>query len=106
MGKIAWILGVAFVGAAAYVLLSGSSYAPAGDGVDEFGAQVGNWGTRKRAGGAGGVLGGKLKQGVGKLAGRPDVESEGAVDEAAGRVKNAAGKAAQAVSDTISGLKD
>ena len=55
--------------------------------------------------GTGGVLGGKLKQGLGKLTGDEQTEGEGYVDEAVGRVKDGAGQAAHAVSDAIADLK-
>ncbi len=106
MNKFMWIIGVACLGAAAYVLLTdaGGVGTRAADGVDEFGERVGGWGTGKRAAGAGGVLGGKLKQGFGKLTGDDELAGEGYADEAGGRVKDAAGQAAHAVSETISDL--
>ena len=102
MNKIVFWLGIAFAGAAAYVLLSDSSgNSQAVDGADEFGVRAGAWGTRKRAGGLGGVLGGKLKQGAGRLVDDPGLEGEGVVDEITGRVKNAVGQAAQTVGGAV-----
>jgi uncharacterized protein YjbJ (UPF0337 family) len=106
MNKLAWILGVACLGAAGYVLwseIAERNLQPV-DGWDEASARVGAWGTGKRVTGIGGQLGGKLKQGVGRLTKDPDVESEGVVDEFTGKVKDAAGQAAHAVSDTIHDL--
>lgn len=107
MNKFIFILGLAFVGAAAYVMLSDMTLNERTlDGADDFEAQAASWGTRKRVSGAGSVLGGQVKQAVGRVAGNPDLEGEGIVDEAAGRVKNAAGQAAQAVSEAVSKIKD
>ena len=106
MNKFMWILGATCLGVAAYVLLTDVNGAGtrAADGVDEFGERVGGWGTRNRAAGAGGVLGGKLKQGFGKLTGDDELAGEGYADEAGGRLKDTAGQAAHAVSETISDL--
>ncbi|RRA50046.1 CsbD family protein [Acidipila sp. EB88] len=103
-----WILGVTFLGATAYVLYSnqltpGPQYA--GDDVDEFGNNIGSWGTKQRVTGTGSKLGGKLKQGFGKLTGDEQTESEGYVDEAVGNIKDGVGQAAHAVSDAVSNLK-
>ncbi len=108
MNKFMWILGATCLGVAAYVLISEAQNNPrtAGyDGVDDLSDQVGDWGTKKRVSGTGGVLGGKLKQGFGKLTGDDELQGEGAVDEGTGRVKDLAGQAAHAVSDTIDDLR-
>jgi uncharacterized protein YjbJ (UPF0337 family) len=108
MNKLAWILGVACLGAAGYVLwseITERNLQPV-DGWDEASARVGAWGTGQRVTGIGSQLGGKFKQGVGRLTEDPDLESEGAVDEVAGKVKDAAGHAAHAVSYTIDDLKN
>ncbi len=106
MNKFMWILGVTCLGAAAYVLFSDrlATDAGTGYGADDLGDNVSQWGTRQRVKGTGGVLGGKLKQGLGKLTGDDRTESEGYLDEAGGRVTDAAGQAAHAVSDTIADL--
>ena len=108
MNKLAWILGVACLGAAGYILwneISERNLQPV-DGWDEASARVGAWGTGQRVTGIGSQLGGTLKQGVGRLTEDPDLESEGAVDEVAGKVKDAAGQAAHAVSGAIQDLKN
>ena len=104
MNKFLWIIGAPALGVAAYLLLTDDGSAQTADGLDEFGARAGGWGTRNRITGTGGALGGKLKQGFGKLTGDEQTESEGYVDEAVGNVKDAAGKAAQGVSDVVSDL--
>ncbi len=113
MNKFVLFLGVALAGTAAYVLLSserGPQFAegPAddlSDAVDDFSDEVQSWGTRKRVGGVGNVLGGRVKQGVGRLTGNDDLEGEGLADAAVGHIKNAAGQAAQFVSEAAQDLK-
>ena len=113
MSKFMWILGVTCLGAAAYVLFSeqlstAPRYATERDGrdeLDELGDKASAWGTKNRVTGTGGKLGGKLKQGFGSVTGNSDLEGEGYVDEAVGQVKDTAGKAAHAISDTLSDLK-
>ena len=107
MNKVAWILGLACLGAAGYVLwndLANRDLQPVDD-WDEASAQVGAWGTKQRVTGIGSQLGGKLKQGVGYVADDRELQGEGVVDEVAGKIKDAAGQAAHAVSDTIHDLK-
>lgn len=104
MNKLMWILGLTCLGVTAYVFLSETAnerMVPA-DGLDEFGERAGVWGTGKRVAGTGGVLGGKLKQGFGKVTGDEQLQGEGMIDEGVGRVKDAAGQVAHAVSDAIS----
>jgi uncharacterized protein YjbJ (UPF0337 family) len=106
MNKLGWILGLTCLGVTAYVFLSEASServqtAGGYDDADEFGERAGNWGTKQRVKGTGGVLGGKLKQGFGKVTGVNQTEAEGLVDEGVGRVKDAAGQVAHAVSDAI-----
>ncbi len=102
MGKFLWILGAASLGVAAYVILSdrSGSYST-GSGLDEFTGKADLWGAKQRVTGTGGVLGGKVEQGFGRLTDDPAREGEGVVDEAVGRVKDAAGQAAHAVTDAV-----
>lgn len=104
MSKFMWILGATCLGVAGYLFFTDSlgTRGQSGDELDEFGERVGNWGTKNRVTGTGGQLGGKLKQGAGKLTGDDELQSEGMLDEGIGKVKDAAGKAAHAVSDAIS----
>ena len=99
MGKFLWILGAASLGVAAYVIFSSEG------GDSGFGTQAGTWGTKQRVKGTGGVLGGKLEQGLGDLTGDPAVQGKGVLDQAVGTVKDTAGKAAHAVSDAVSDAK-
>ncbi len=102
MSKFLWILGGATLAVAAYVVMNQQLglTAPA-DGVDDAGNEVGAWGTKQRAFGTGGQLKGKLEQFGSKLTGDSELGGEGVLDEATGAVKDAAGKAAQAIGSTI-----
>ncbi len=104
MSKFMWILGATCLGVAGYLFFTDSlgTQGGSGDELDELGERVGNWGTKNRITGTGGQLGGKLKQGVGKLTGDEDLQGEGMLDEGIGTVKDAAGKAAHAVRDAVS----
>ena len=116
MSKFMWILGATCLGVAGYVLLSdvaaggrtaGVRYGSDGTNeMDELGASVGGWGTKSRVKGTGGVLGGKLEQGLGELTDDKAVKGKGVLDETVGQVKDAAGQAAHAVSSTIADLKN
>ncbi len=103
MSKFLWILGAASLGVAAYVILSDRSPSfSTGSGLDDFTDQADLWGAKQRVTGTGSVLGGKLEQGFGKLTDDPAREGEGVLDETIGRVKDAAGQAAHAVTDAVS----
>ena len=105
MSKFLWILGASTLAFAVYVVMNEPSGqgAPA-DGIDEAANNLGAWGAKQRVYGAGGQLKGKVEQGAANLTGNPDTADQGAFDEAAGVVKNAAGQAAQAVGSTIHNL--
>ncbi len=106
MKTFLWILGVGTLGVAAYIVFANNQLdrAPGRSDVDDAGEQVGSWGTKQRVRGTGGQVGGKLKQGVGKVMGDKSLEGSGLVDQATGAVKDAAGQAAHAVQDTIQDL--
>ncbi len=105
MGKFLWIVGLASLGVAAYVILNEQSGSYAGADGEELSGKAGLWGTKQRVKGTGGVLGGKIEKGLGDLADDPAVKGKGLVDQAVGTVKDTAGKAAHAVSDALSDAK-
>lgn len=106
MKTFLWLVGLGTLGVAAYVIFSNNQLdgAPGRSDVNDAGDQVGSWGTKQRVKGTGGELGGKLKQGVGKVTGDKSLEGSGVLDQATGAVKDAAGQAAHAVQDTIQDL--
>jgi uncharacterized protein YjbJ (UPF0337 family) len=70
--------------------------------MDEFR----NKSTREEVGGKGQRVKGKVKEGVGKLAGDDDLEAEGQADQAEGRVREGVGKAGRTLSDVADAAKD
>ena len=105
MTKFLWILGGATLAVAAYVVMNQQlGLTVPANGVDEAGNNLGAWGTKQRGYGIGGQLKGKFEQGAANLTGDPNLADEGVLDEAAGAVKNAAGKVAQSVAGTIHDL--
>lgn len=106
MNKVLWLLGGATLATAVYLLIMNESVgltAPA-DGVEGAAARLGAWGAKQRVTGAGGQVFGRVEQGAANLTGNPDLGDQGAFDEAAGVVKNAAGKVAQAAGSTLHNL--
>jgi uncharacterized protein YjbJ (UPF0337 family) len=108
MNKVGWILGLACLGTAGFILWNdiAERNAQPVDGWDQASARVGAWGTGKRVTGIGGQIGGKIKQGVGYIADDRELQGEGVVDEVVGKVKDTAGKAAHAVSDAMQDAKN
>jgi uncharacterized protein YjbJ (UPF0337 family) len=74
------------------------------DSVDEGAARAYGWGSKARLTGAGRNIAGKVKEGIGRIAGRDDIAGEGILDQAEGSVRNAAGTVAQAAGQTIHDL--
>lgn len=106
MKTFGWIIAGVSAGLLYYVFKNqpAPSYNSGPHAVDDAASKVGNWGTKQRVTGTSGSLLGKAKQGIGEAAGDQDLQNEGALDQAAGTVKDAAGKAAHAVEDTIHDL--
>ena len=106
MKNLPWLLAAVGLGLAAYVILNQEpeQFATGSSDLDDAAARTSGWGTRQRAKGTGGDLLGKAKEGVGNLTGNDRLAGEGLVDQAVGAVKDTAGQAAHAVSDTIRDL--
>ena len=106
MKSLPWIIAAVGLGAAAYVVMNtpNPEYATGSDNVEGAAARTSQWGSKKRIGGAGNSLVGKLKEGFGNATGNDQMASEGAADQAAGTVKNAVGQVAQAAGQTIHDL--
>jgi uncharacterized protein YjbJ (UPF0337 family) len=106
MKALLWIIAGAGVGLAAYVVLNqpGLQYASGNDGVEQAADKTTMWGSKQRISGAGKGLVGKLKEGLGKMSGDEGLAGEGVADQVVGTVKDAAGKAAHAVGETIHDL--
>ena len=105
MSKFLWILGATTLGVAVYVVMSQQfEQAAPIDGVDTAAGNIAAWGAKQRLFGAGGQLKGKVEQGVAGFTGDQDTADKGVFDETTGAVKDAAGKAAQALGSTIHNL--
>lgn len=107
MKALPWILAGMGAGAAlAYVVMTQPRPATATgwDSVEDAAANTFGWGTKNRVSGTGTNVAGKVKEGVGRLAGDPDLADEGVADQAIGSVKNAVGAVAQAAGETIHDL--
>lgn len=104
MKALPWIIAGVTIGAAVAFVLGNApqpAYATGDPDAEDAARKTSAWGTGKRIGGTGDSLVGKAKQGLGKMTGDDKLQGEGVVDEAVGTVKDAAGQAAHAVSDTI-----
>lgn len=101
--KLPWIIALATAGAAVYVVSrnANTQYASSGAGVADAADEAGAWGTRQRVKGTGGSLIGQGKQKLGKLMGDQKMQGEGTLDKTMGHIKDAAGEAANAVSETL-----
>ena len=107
MRPIHWILAGTAVGAAVAFLLF---YEPSAqhdtgyDSVEDAANRAWRWGTKRRFGAAADTLAGRVKEGVGRVTGDDDLTGEGVLDQAAGAVKDTAGKWGHAVGQTIHDL--
>ena len=103
MRALPWIVAGVGVSLAAYFVLNqpGPQFATGNDDIEDAAGETAFWGSKQRVKGAGGGLVGKLKEGVGRVTGDDQLESEGLVDQAVGTVQDTAGQAAHAVADTI-----
>ena len=106
MKALPWIFAGFGVGLAVYLL--GNQPTPrfsTGDpDVDDVANKTSAWGTKQRLTGTGGNLIGRLKETAGNVTGNDQLAGEGVVDQVAGAVKDTAGRAAHAVSDTVKDL--
>ena len=111
MKALAWIVASLGAGVALCVLWDKRNrpYQTIGGGdlhyaIEDVAETTFGWGTRQRVAGSAGRVAGKLKAGLGRIAGDDDLAADGVVTEAAGTVKDAAGSLAQAASQTIHNL--
>jgi uncharacterized protein YjbJ (UPF0337 family) len=103
MKNFGWLIAGVGVAVAAYLVLNqpGPQYATGNDDVEDAADRTSLWGSKQRVSGAGGRLGGKLKEGFGRVTGNDQLAGEGIADQVAGTVKDAAGKVAQAAGETL-----
>jgi uncharacterized protein YjbJ (UPF0337 family) len=106
MKALTWVITGVGAGIAAYIVLNqpGPRYATGDDDVEYAAGRTTLWGSKQRISGIGGGLAGKLKEGIGRATGNERLAGDGVTDQIAGEVKETAGKAAQAVGETIHDL--
>jgi uncharacterized protein YjbJ (UPF0337 family) len=106
MKIVPWLAVGAGVGVLVYLVLNAPEpkYATSSGTVEEGAAKAFGWGTKQRASGAGTDVIGKVKEGVGRFVGDPDLADEGAGDQVVGKVQNAVGQVAEAAGQTLHDL--
>ena len=107
MKPINWILcGMAFGAAAAIIILyePGIEHETGSGNLEDAANQAWRWGTKKRFAGTADRLAGRAKETVGRVTGDDDLAGEGVLDQAAGAVKDTAGRWGHAVGETIHDL--
>jgi uncharacterized protein YjbJ (UPF0337 family) len=107
MKPIHWIVAGLGLGLAVTYLLfiEPSSQTETGyDDIEDAARKTWSWGTRKRFGGRGDSIVGRIKEGIGRATGDDDLAGEGVLDEAAGAVKDTAGRLGHGVGQTIHDL--
>jgi uncharacterized protein YjbJ (UPF0337 family) len=111
MKALPWIVASLGVGVALCVLWGKRSrqYQTIGgedlhDAIEDVAETTFGWGTKQRVAGSAERVTGKLKEGLGRIAGDDDLAADGVLTQAAGIVKDAAGSLAQATGETIHNL--
>jgi uncharacterized protein YjbJ (UPF0337 family) len=106
MKALTWVIAGVGVGVIAYIVLNqpGPEYATGDDDVEYAADRAALWGSKQRLYGAGRGVAGKVKEGVARITGDDQLAGEGMVDQVAGAVKDTAGRAAQAVGQTVHDL--
>lgn len=107
MKGLGWLIAGAGLGIVAYIFFTQESsprYASGYDDIDDAADAAGRWGTKQRVTGTGGSVLGRVKEGVGRVTGDSSLEGEGVLDQAAGAVKDTAGRVAHAVEGTVKDL--
>jgi uncharacterized protein YjbJ (UPF0337 family) len=111
MKTLPWIVAGVGAGMATYMMLrqqrtpqlataAGTGYGA----VDDAANRTDAWGDQQRVAGAGTNVVGKVKEGLGRLTGNDQLASEGAADQVAGTVRNAAGGVGNAAGQTLRDL--
>ncbi|MEZ2347258.1 CsbD family protein [Terriglobus sp. RCC_193] len=106
MKAFPWLIAGLAVGAAAVVVaaLNEPENTYSDPDVEHAANRIGAWGAKQRVKGGGESILGAAKQKFGEATGNYDLADEGAGEQTVGHIKDAAGKAADVVSDTIKDL--
>ncbi|WP_047490712.1 CsbD family protein [Terriglobus sp. TAA 43] len=106
MKAFPWLIAGLAVGAAAVVIavLNEPETGYSDPDVEHAANRIGAWGAKQRVTGSGENIYGVAKQKFGEITGNYDLADEGAGKQTIGHIKDAAGKAADVVSDAIKDL--
>jgi uncharacterized protein YjbJ (UPF0337 family) len=106
MKALSWVIAGVSAGIAAYIILNqpGPRYSTGDEDIEYAANRASLWGTKQRLYGTSGEVAGKVKEGIGRITGDDQLAGEGMVDQMAGAVKDTAGRAAQAVGQTVHDL--
>ena len=106
MKTLPWLIAGVGIGLAVFFVANqpGPEYATGNDDVEDAAQRTSLWGSKQRIGGAGRGVVGKLKEGIGRVAGDAQLADEGVADQVMGTVKDKAGQVATAVGETIHDL--
>jgi uncharacterized protein YjbJ (UPF0337 family) len=107
MKPIHWIFGGMALGAAVAVILlyePDLQHETGSDNLEDAANQALRWGTKKRFGAGADNIVGRVKEGIGRVTGDDELAGEGVLDQAAGAVKDTAGRWGHAVGKTIHDL--
>jgi uncharacterized protein YjbJ (UPF0337 family) len=104
--SLPWIIAGASVAAAIYFVFNPPSprYATGYESVEDAAGRTAGWGTKQRLSGTGTNVIGKVKEGIGRITGDPDLADEGVGDQAVGAIKDGAGQLASAAAQTLHDL--
>jgi uncharacterized protein YjbJ (UPF0337 family) len=102
----AWFAAGIGIGLVIYLIANAPEpqYATGSDTLEDAARSAVDWGAKQRITGAGADVLGRVKEGVGNLAGSPDLANEGAADQVSGDIKEGVGKLAQAAGQTLHDL--
>ena len=101
MSKILWLLGGTTLALAVFAILNADETV---DGFDQATGKLGDWGLKQRVAGAGGGVLGKVTEFAGNVTGDRETSAQGIAQQATGTLRNAAGQAAEALSNTLHDL--
>lgn len=106
MKTLAWFAAGIGIGLVIYLIANApeTQYTTGSDTLEDAARSAADWGTRQRVTGAGADVLGHVKEGLGELAGNPDLADEGTGDRVAGEIKEGVGKFAQAAGQTLHDL--
>lgn len=106
MKTLAWLVAGIGIGFVVYLIANAPEpgYATGSDNLEDAARNTFGWGMKQRATGLGSNIAGRVKEGLGNLAGDPDLADSGVADQVEGEVREGVGKFAQAAGQTLHDL--